>query len=98
MEYKKSELTRFAKTCSWGAHQMLNGVCVAEEISHSDIGQDLINDSETELLLEISKRFSKHAKDQMSFDADNGDVQNFQNIIEKIIECCEENDWFENER
>lgn len=95
MKYKKSELTRFAKTCSWGAHQMLNGVCTAEEISHSDIGQDLINDGEIELLLEISKRFAKYAKDQMSFDADNGDVQNFQNIIEKIVECCEENNWFE---
>ena len=96
MEYKKSELTRFAKTCSYGASQMLNGVCVAEGISKSNIGQDLINDDETELLIEISKRFVKYAKDQMGFDADNGDVQNFQNIIEKIIECCEENNWFEN--
>lgn len=95
MKYKKSELTRFAKTCSWGANQMLNGVCTAEEISHSDIGQDLINDDGKELLLEISKRFAKYAKDQMGFDLENGEVQNFQNIIKKIVECCEENDWFE---
>lgn len=76
---------------------MLNGICVAEEISKSDIGRELINDDEIELLLEISKRFAKYAKDQMGFDVSNGDVENFQNIIEKIIECCEENDWFENE-
>ena len=95
MKYKKSELTRFAKICSWGAHQMLNGVCISEEISHSDIGRDLISDDGKELLLEISKRFARYAKDQMSFDVENGDVQNFQNIIEKIVECCEENDWFE---
>ena len=97
MKHKKSELTKFAKTCSYGANQMLNGICVAEEISKSDIGRELINDDEIELLLEISKRFAKYAKDQMGFDVSNGDVENFQNIIEKIIECCEENDWFENE-
>ena len=36
----------------------------------------------------------KYAKDTMSFDVENGTVQDFQNLIEKIIECCEENDWF----
>ena len=56
--------------------------------------QDILNDDE-KLLLEISKRFAKHAKDTMSFDVENGTVQDFQNLIEKIIECCEENDWFE---
>ena len=97
MKYKKSELTKFAKGCAYGANQMLNGVCVAEEISKSNIGRDLINNDETELLLEISKRYAKYAKDQMGFYVDNGEVENFQNIIEKIVECCEENNWFENE-
>lgn len=92
MEYKKSELTRFAKNCAWGAHQMLNGICMAEEIK-GYISRDILNDDE-ELLLEVSKRFAKHAKDTMSFDVENGTVQDFQNLIEKIIECCEENDWF----
>ena len=96
MEYKKSELTKFAKTCSYGASQMLNGVCVAEGISKSNIGQDLIND-DAELLLEVSKRFAKYANDQMSFDVQNGDVQDFQTIIEKIVTCCEDNDWFNNQ-
>ena len=92
MKYKKSELTRFAKDCAWGVNQMLNGVCMAEEIK-GNISRDILNDDE-ELLLEVSKRFAKHAKDTMGFDVENGTVQDFQNLIEKIIGCCEENDWF----
>lgn len=94
MKYKRTELTRFAKECAYGVNQMLNGICIAEEISQSDIGRDLINDDEIELLFAISKRFAKYAKDQMDFDVENSDVQNFQNIIEKIVRCCEGNNWF----
>ena len=75
---------------------MLNGVCAAEGISKSNIRQDLIND-DAELLLEVSKRFAKYENDQMSFDVQNGDVQDFQTIIEKIVICCEDNDWFKNQ-
>lgn len=92
MKYGKSELTRFAKNCAWGANQMLNGVCMADEIK-GNICRDILNNDE-ELLLEVSKRFAKHAKDTMGFDVENGEVQDFQHLIEKIIECCEENDWF----
>ena len=92
MKYKKSELTRFAKDCAYGANQMLNGVCMAGEIK-GNISRDILNDDE-ELLLEVSKRFAKHAKDTMGFDVENSEVQDFQHLIEKIINCCEENDWF----
>lgn len=92
MKYKKSELTRFAKTCAYGANQMLNGVCVAGEVRGSICKDILCNDEE--LLLEVSKRFAKYAKDQIGFDVENGEVQDFQNLIEKIIKCCEDNDWF----
>lgn len=92
MKYKKSELTRFAKTCAYGANQMLNGVCVAGEVRGS-ICRDILSNDE-ELLLEVSKRFAKYAKDQIVFDVENGEVQEFQNLIEKIIECCEDNNWF----
>ena len=98
MKHKKSEISRFAKTCAYGAHQMLNAVCSAEEISKSQIGRELINNCDDELWLEVSKMFAKYANDQMCFDVDTGEVQDFQNIIEKIIDCCEENDWFVNER
>ena len=77
IKYKKSVLTQFAKHCAYGANQILNGSCVAEEISKSDIGRTLANTDDEDLLLEISKRFAKYAKDQMGFDVDNGEVQNF---------------------
>lgn len=95
MKYKRSELTQFAKNCAYGANQILNGVCMAEFITTSNIGKSLANIEDKELLLEISKRFAKYAKDQMSFNVENGEVQNFQNIISKIVDCCEEHDWFE---
>lgn len=99
MEYRKTELTRFAKECAWGANQMINGICMAEEIAKSDVGRVLSNEFDprhNELLLEISKRFSKYAKDQQSFDTDIGEVQDFQHIISLIVACCDENGWFGN--
>ena len=94
MKYKKSEITIFAKNCAWGANQMLNGICVASDISHSEIGKDFRNKDDEELLIEVSKRFAKYAKDEIGFDVDNGEVQTFQYIIDSIIECCEEKNWF----
>ena len=92
LNYKKSQLTAFAKGCAWGANQMLNGICMAGEIAKNPIGRSLPYDEG--LLLEVSKRFAKHCKDGMAFDVDNSEVQDFQNIIELIIGCCEENNWF----
>lgn len=91
-KYKKSELTRFAKDCAYGANQMLNGVCMAGEIK-GNISRDILNNDE-ELLLEVSKRFAKYVKDQMGFDVETGEVQDFQRLIDKLVECCEDNDWF----
>lgn len=31
----------------------------------------------------------------MNVDLDNGEAQNLQNILNAIIDCCEENNWFE---
>ena len=95
MDYKKGDLTKFAKTCAWGAYQMMNGICIAGEIK-GDLCRDILNGNE-ELLLEISKRFAKNAKDTSAFNVENGEVQNFQKLIEMIIECCDDNDWFGNE-
>lgn len=95
MDYKKSELTKFAKDCAWGANQMLNGICTAEDITKDEIGRTLLNHKDEELLLEISKRYAKYAKDYSFFDVDNAEVQEFQSIISDIVICCEENNWFE---
>lgn len=96
MDYKASQLTRFAKDCAWGLSTMLNGIFMAEEIAHSNICCDLKNETDHNLLMEISKRFAKYSKDTMTFDVDTGEVQDFQSIICQIINCCEDNDWFGN--
>lgn len=93
-KFKKSTMTRFAKEAAWGANQMLNGICMAEEIAKCDIGRIIRNEADDELLLEISKRFAKYARDQTAFDAENSEVQDFQRIISTIVACCDEHDWF----
>lgn len=63
---KKSELTQFAKDCAWGSRAM-NGICLSEEVAHSDIGRKIANgfvEDNEELILEISKRFAKYANDE----------------------------------
>jgi len=96
MEYKKSVLTQFAKDCAQGAGQMMNGICMAEKLSKDEIGYKLSNGQDEELLLEVAKRFAKYVKEQCSFDVECGEVQDFQEIIRNIVECCEEHDWFGN--
>lgn len=91
-KYKKSELNCFAKSCAWGAHQMLNGTCIAEEVM-GDISRAIFSGDET-LLLEVSKIYAKHAEDEMGFDVETGEVQDFQSLIKLIVQCCEDNDWF----
>lgn len=97
MKYKKGELTLFAKDCASGAYQMLSGICIAEEIAKTKLCRELISEiCDDELILEVSKRFAKYAKDELAFDVENGTVQDFQRLIYKIVECCDENNWFDN--
>ena len=96
MKYDKGVLTKFSKDCAWGMSQFLNGIRMAEEISHSNIGNELLNRHDDDLLLEISKKYAKYAKDTCFFDAEVGEVQDFQNIICMIFECCEKHNWFTN--
>lgn len=67
MKHKKSVLTKYAKDCSWGLRNFLNGCCLAEEMAKSEIGQEIRNGN-AEVLMEVSKRFAKYAKDNISFD------------------------------
>jgi len=96
VKFKRSQLTAFAKMCAEGAFQMLNGVCYAGDIIHHEIGRKLATTEDGELLLEVSRRFSRYARDQMGFDVETGEVQDFQSLIQKIVNSCEENDWFGN--
>lgn len=95
MKYKKSELTAFSKNCAYGADQLLNGFLVATDIAYSQIGTNIKQNNDPYLLLEVSKRYVKYVKNEIGFDMDNGEVQDFQNIIEAIVTCCEENNWFQ---
>lgn len=95
MAYKKSELTQFAKECARVSDHMFDGICLAEDMTCGDIAQKLIRTNNDELLYEVSKRFAKYAKNRYSFQIETGDVQNFQEMIEKIVDCCDENNWFE---
>ena len=63
---------------------------ISEDIMRTQIGKELINDNQN-VLLEVSKRFAKYAKETINIDLDNGEVQNLQNILNAVINCCEEN-------
>mgnify|MGYP006954365861 CR=1 FL=1 len=66
---------------------------ISEDIMRTQIGKELINDNQN-VLLEVSKRFAKYAKETINIDLDNGEVQNLQNILNAVINCYEENNWF----
>lgn len=91
---KKSDLTKFAKDCVYAHKKVVKLECISEDIMRSQIGKELINDNQG-IFLEVSKRFAKYARESMNVDLDNGEVQNLQNILNAIIDCCEENNWFE---
>lgn len=93
-DYKKSELTAFAKTLAYAHFQYLNTMCIAEEVSVSDIGKKFRCGDNDKLLVEIAKRYAKYVRNECSVDLENGAIQNCQNIINDIVACCEENNWF----
>ena len=96
MEYKKSELTTFAKQLAFAHNQYLNAMCIAEEITKSNIGRQISNNPDELLLKEIAKRYAKYVHNECNVDIDNGETQTCQDIINDIINCCEENNWFKN--
>lgn len=97
MEYKKAELTDFARQCARGARYMILGLCMAEEIAHTSLAREIIsnNTGNEDLLLEISKRYANYADDMVNFRVDNAATQDFQELIDRIVICCDEHDWFE---
>lgn len=40
---------------------------------------------------------AEYVKNESDIDLENGDVQTCQNIINEIVYCCGENNWFENQ-
>ena len=66
---------------------------MSEEIAHSKIGK-MLKEENSDILLEVSKRFAKYATEEMEFDTETSETQDTQDIINNIINCCEENNWF----
>lgn len=95
MDYTKSDLTAFAKQLAYAHHQYLNAMCVAEEISTSDIGKKFKCGADDKLLVEIAKRYAKYVRNECSVDLENAATQDCQNIINDVVVCCEENNWFQ---
>lgn len=93
-QQKKSEITSFAKDCAYAHEKAVKFLCMSEQIAHNKIGTLVLDESGREVLVEVSKKFSKYVKEEMGFDLDNGDTQSCQDILNAIIDCCEENDWF----
>lgn len=96
MKYKKSELTKAAKYLAVTHEKLLEIMCISEEITRSEIGHIFSNGVDDELLIEISKRYAKYVKNISNIDLENREVQTCQDIINDIVYCCEENNWFEN--
>lgn len=97
MKYKKSELTKIAKYLATVHEKFLEIMCISEETTKSEFGEMFRNGIDNELLIELSKRYAKYVKNESYIDLDNGDVQTCQDIINEIVSCCEENNWFEND-
>ncbi len=98
MRYKKSELTEYAKNyCCYASKILTDAMCISEELSKHPISKEIIRNDNEELKLEVAKRFAKYVKDEIEIDLENGNVQDATNIINELLACCEENNWFKSD-
>ena len=95
MKIKKAELTAFAKQLASAHRRYCDVMCIAEEITKSDMGRKLKSGMDENLLMEIAKRYAKYVRNECSVDLDNGETQTCQDIINDVLSCCEENNWFQ---
>lgn len=91
---KNSELTQFAKDLVVAHNSAIKYIVKSEDIEASKIRKEIITYDNQELLLEISKRFAKYARAEMSIDLECSSTQDTQDMLNKVIRCCDENDWF----
>lgn len=93
-EYSKADLTYYAKQFAKANNYLATGICMAEDNVCEDIVKRILRGDES-LLIEVSKRFAKHTKDDYAFFGNSPALQDFEELISKIIGCCEENNWFD---
>ena len=95
--YKKSDLTRYAKELT-ALHQFaVKILCLSEEIGMMRLSKEIILPENADLQMKVAKRFAKYRKEEMHVDLENRYTQDSINILNLIIEICEENNWFDNE-
>ena len=94
MKYQKSELTYYEKKIAKVNNHLVNDICMTEEIHIEDIFREILG-GDKELLFEISKRFAKYTEDESAFFYNSSGLEDFNVLMHKIIDCCEENDWFD---
>lgn len=88
--YKKSELTYYAKELNRACNKIFEAICICEKILDMDISQHILNDNDDELICEIAKRFQKQRdKDPWDCytDLDEGDTQRVNMIVNKLDNC-----------
>ncbi len=102
MKFKKSELTKFAKLAVFTNKTILDAICTSEDL-FNDIGRYICNDygddeveSCNHVIYEVSKRYAKYAKETMLAEPNLNarTLDDAEEILRKIIDCCEENNWF----
>lgn len=105
MKFKKSELTKFARLSAHINTSLLNAICDAEWLCN-DVGNyilhEISDDDESEvneIIYEVAKRFAKHTKDYMLAEPQLNirTLVDAEDILRKIFDCCEENNWFKKE-
>lgn len=103
MKFKKSELTKFAKLAVFTNKTILDSICASEEL-FDEIGRYICNDYGddeiggcNEVIFEVAKRYAKYTKEMMLAEPNLNarTLSDAEEILQKIIDCCQENNWFE---
>ena len=90
---RKLEITKFAKDCAFAHKSAVMFIGTSQEIANSKIGK-LLKEENDDFLIEVSKRFAKFAKENINFSLEDCAIDDAVAIINNIIDCCEENNWF----
>lgn len=97
-KYTDKEIENFAKILSDCSYELTNALCLSEEVSHTDIGRVIANytgDDKSNLIYKISKKFASTVNDRSTPDLEVACVQDACSIIEQVVNCCEEHNWFQ---
>lgn len=98
LKYTEAQIGNFAKMLSDCSYELTNALCLSEEVSHTEIGRVIANytgDDKSNLIYRISSKFASIVNDRSAPDLEVACVQDACNIIEQVVNCCEEHNWFD---